>query len=269
MKEKTMLNYDRMPIWKAVIRNVGPAVIAMIMVLIYNLADTFFIGQTNDPILVAAVSLATPAFLLFMAVGTIFGIGGTSVISRSLGEGNVEYAKKVNSFCFYSCIVVGILMSLIFIIGMNPILDLIGATPATYLYAKNYLMIACLCGPMILLNNCYSNILRAEGESMKAMFGSLLGNVINVVLDPLMILTLNWGNRGGCCSNSTWKCCGRTLLYCLFSERKIDIGNFNPPIYMQREGGDPCVVDRNPGKFGLDLDECFEHTFEHLSCTLR
>lgn len=67
---------------------------AMLMVLIYNLADTFFIGQTHDDLQVAAVSLATPVFLLFMAVGTIFGIGGTSVISRAMGEGRTDYAKK-------------------------------------------------------------------------------------------------------------------------------------------------------------------------------
>ena len=70
---------------------------AMLMVLIYNLADTFFIGQTHDAIQVAAVSLATPVFLIFMSVGTVFGIGGTSVISRALGEGRKEYAKKVSA----------------------------------------------------------------------------------------------------------------------------------------------------------------------------
>ena len=69
------------------------------MVLIYNLADTFFIGQTHDDLQVAAVSLATPFFLLFMSVGTVFGIGGTSVISRALGEGRRDYTKKVCSFC--------------------------------------------------------------------------------------------------------------------------------------------------------------------------
>lgn len=79
---------------KAVFKNALPAMAAMLMVLIYNLADTFFIGQTHDDLQVAAVSLATPVFLLLMAVGTIFGIGGTSVISRAMGEGRTDYAKK-------------------------------------------------------------------------------------------------------------------------------------------------------------------------------
>ena len=96
---KSMEVFAKAPIRKAVLQNALPAMAAMLMVLIYNLADTFFIGQTHDDLQVAAVSLATPVFLLFMSVGTVFGIGGTSVISRALGEGRKEYAKKVCSFC--------------------------------------------------------------------------------------------------------------------------------------------------------------------------
>ena len=97
------------PVPKAVISNVIPSIISMIMVLVYNLADTVFIGQTNNDFMVAAVSLVTPVFLLFMAVGMLFGIGGTSLISRMLGEGKKEEAKKVSSFCYWSGLVVGII----------------------------------------------------------------------------------------------------------------------------------------------------------------
>ncbi len=82
------------------LKNALPAMAAMLMVLVYNLADTFFIGQTHDALQVAAVSLATPVFLIFMAVGTMFGISGTSVILRAMGESRTEYAKKyVLSVC--------------------------------------------------------------------------------------------------------------------------------------------------------------------------
>lgn len=91
---KSMEVFAKAPIRKAVLQNALPAMAAMLIVLIYNLADTFFIGQTHDDLQVAAVSLATPVFLLFMSVGTVFGIGGTSVISRALGEGWRDYAKK-------------------------------------------------------------------------------------------------------------------------------------------------------------------------------
>lgn len=169
---------------------------AMLMVLIYNLADTFFIGQTHDDLQVAAVSLATPIFLLFMSLGTVFGIGGTSVISRALGEGRKDYAKKVCSFCMWSCVGVGILMSALFLLFMNPILSLIGASTETWVYAKTYLTIVSCSGPFVLIANCYSNVIRAEGQSGKAMMGQLLGNLLNVILNPIMILVLHWNITG-------------------------------------------------------------------------
>ena len=111
--------FERMPIPQAVLRMAIPTVLSSLVMVIYNLADTFFIGQTHDDLQVAAVSLATPVFLIFMAVGTIFGIGGTSVISRAMGEGQPDYAKKVYSFCMWSCVAVGLVMSALFLTFMD------------------------------------------------------------------------------------------------------------------------------------------------------
>lgn len=195
-QNKSLDVFAHAPVRKAVLQNVLPAMAAMLMVLIYNLADTFFIGQTHDDLQVAAVSLATPVFLLFMAVGTIFGIGGTSVISRAMGEGRQAYAKKVCSFCMWSCVGVGIVMSVLFLVCMDPILTFVGASADTWEYAKTYLMIVSVAGPFVLVSNCYSNVIRAEGQSGKAMMGQLLGNLLNVVLDPLMILGFHWNIAG-------------------------------------------------------------------------
>lgn len=184
------------PVSHAVLKNAVPAMLAMLMVLIYNLADTFFIGQTHDALQVAAVSLATPVFLIFMAVGTVFGIGGTSVISRALGEGRETYAKKVCSFCMWSCVIVGVILSAVFLIFMDQILALCGASHDTWEPAKTYLTIVSFCGPFVLISNCYSNVIRAEGQSGKAMMGQLLGNLLNVVLDPIMILGFGWNIAG-------------------------------------------------------------------------
>lgn len=197
MKEtKSLEIFENAPVRKAVFQNALPAMAAMLMVLIYNLADTFFIGQTHDDLQVAAVSLATPVFLLFMAVGTIFGIGGTSVISRSLGEGRKDHAKKVCSFCMWSCVGVGILMSILFLLFMDQILALAGTSSDTWNYAKIYLTIVSLSGPFVLIANCYSNVIRAEGKSGKAMLGQLLGNLLNVILDPILILVFKWNIAG-------------------------------------------------------------------------
>lgn len=225
MNSDSMTVFEKAPIPKAVLKNAIPAMAAMLMVLIYNLADTFFISQTRSDILVAAVSLATPVFLIFMAVGTVFGIGGTSVISRAFGAGRGEYAKKVCAFCMWSCVAAGIVMSAGFLIFMEQILTLIGASADTWEPAKTYLTIVALGGPFVLISNCYSNILRAEGQPNKAMAGQVLGNLLNVVLDPIMILTFHWGIAGAAMATVTGNVVGTGyyILYYLRGQSSLSI----------------------------------------------
>lgn len=180
----------------AVFRNVIPAIAAMIMVLIYNLADTFFIGQTNNDYMVAAVNLATPVFLLFMALGTLFGMGGISLISRSLGAGKPEYARKVSSFCMWAGVLIGAVCSALLLIFTEPLSILLGASTETLAYTKTYLSIVSLSGVFSIISNCYTNIIRAEGKSTTAMMGTLIGNLLNVILDPIMILGFHWNVAG-------------------------------------------------------------------------
>ena len=196
MKTKEEILFEEAPVGRAVLSLVIPTVISQLITVIYNMADTFFIGQTHDDLQVAAVSLATPVFLLFMSVGTVFGIGGTSVISRALDEGWRDYAKKVCSFCMWCCVAIGVLMSALFLIFMDQILAMIGASAETWDYAKTYLTIVSCSGPFVLIANCYSNVIRAEGQSGKAMMGQLLGNLLNVILDPIMILVFGWNIAG-------------------------------------------------------------------------
>ena len=190
--EQSLDKYSKMLVSRAVIQNALPAVAAMLMVLIYNLADTFFIGQTHDAYKVAAVSLATPVFLVFMSIGTIFGVGGTSVISRAYGEGKKEYAKKVCSFCMWSCIAIGILLTIGFLLCMEPLLKLIGASADTWEYTKMYLSIVSFSGTFALISSCFSNILRAEGQATRAMNGQLIGNILNMCLDAVLIMVFHW-----------------------------------------------------------------------------
>ncbi|MGI6511678.1 MAG: MATE family efflux transporter [Catenisphaera adipataccumulans] len=204
---QSLEKYDKMTVSQAIFRNALPAVIAMLMTLIYNLADTFFIGQTHDAYQVAAVSLATPVFLVFMAIGTIFGAGGTSVISRAYGEGKHEYAGKVGSFCMWSCIGIGILLTILMLVFMDPLLSWIGASQQTWTYTKTYLTIVSFCGTFSLLSSCFSNIQRAEGQATRAMMGQIIGNLTNMCLDPLFISGFHWGVAG--CALATFL--GETL----------------------------------------------------------
>ena len=196
MQDKSTEIFRDAPVPKAVISNVIPSIISMVMVLIYNLADTFFIGQTKNAYMVAAISVATPAFLLFMAVGMLFGIGGTSLISRSLGEGKTEKAKTVSAFCFWAGLCVGIVSMIAVFFLAEPISLAIGASKDTVGFASQYLRIVSTAIPFLIVSNSFSNIIRAEGKANIAMMGMLIGNLINIVLDPVMILGFGWNVAG-------------------------------------------------------------------------
>lgn len=196
MQDKTTEIFCDAPVPKAVISNVIPSIVSMIMVLVYNLADTFFIGQTKDAYMVAAVSVATPAFLLFMAVGMLFGIGGTSLISRTLGEGNEQKARNASAFCFWTGLVIGIISMAVIFIFAEPVSLAIGASGETVGYASQYLRIVSTAIPFLIIGSSFSNIIRAEGNAQTAMMGMVIGNLINIVLDPVMILGFGWNVAG-------------------------------------------------------------------------
>lgn len=196
MNDRNLDLFAHAPVQKAVLTNVIPSVISMLMVLVYNLADTFFIGQTHNDYMVAAVSVATPVFLLFMAIGMLFGIGGTSLISRTLGQNDTEKAKHISSFCFWVGAVVGLIGMIFIWVAMDWLCTLIGASPETIGYVKEYLGIVALGVPFLIISNAFSNILRAEGKANLAMQGMIIGNLANVVLDPIMILSLGWNVVG-------------------------------------------------------------------------
>lgn len=196
MKDKTTELFANAPVPKAVISNIIPSIISMVMVLLYNLADTFFIGQTKDAYMVAAVSIATPVFLLFMAVGMLFGIGGTSLISRMLGEGKEEKAKNTSAFCFWTGLTIGVLAMVFIWIFVTPICNLVGASDDTRGYAAQYLNIVAVGIPFLIVSNTFSNVIRSEGKAQTAMAGMIIGNMVNIVLDPVMILGLHWNVAG-------------------------------------------------------------------------
>ena len=196
MKTNTDL-FEKVPVPKAVATMAVPTMISMLVVVIYNMADTFFIGQTQDPLQVAAVSLATPVFMIFMALGNLFGIGGSSAISRALGEKHKERrAWHISSFCCYGALGLGVIVAIFSVLGMEVILRLIGASENTIGFARKYLLIISIGAPTILFSTAFANILRGEGAARESMVGNLLGTIINIVLDPVMILMLGWGVTG-------------------------------------------------------------------------
>ena len=220
---------------KVIIKNCIPALIAMIMVMIYNLADTFFIGLTHNDLQVAAVSLATPVFMIFMSLGTLFGVGGTSVISRALGAGNNELAKKVSSFCMWACVAIGLVLMAVLWIFMDKIAYALGASENTIGYTRSYLVITVGCGVFSLISNCFSNIIRTEGEPMKAMTGTVVGNLLNIILDPIMILAFGWGIVGAAVATVIGNVVSALYYLLYFFKGKTNL-SISPKYFSMKEG---------------------------------
>lgn len=165
-----------------------PSMLGMLVNIVYNLADTFFVGQTGDSNQVAAVSVTMPLFLLFIACGNLFGVGGCAFVSRSLGEGNRDKVKTISSFCIYTAIGFGLVLTVLFFVFNKPILYAVGASDVTVGYASDYLKYVAIGSPFIVTAVMAGNLVRGEGAAKESMIGSVIGQVVNIVLDPVFIL---------------------------------------------------------------------------------
>ncbi len=195
---KTYL-FESMPIPKAVAQLSIPMVMSSLVMVLYNLADTYFVGILNDPIQNAAVTLVYPVMLAFNAVNNLFGVGTSSMMSRSLGAKNHERTRTSSAFGFYGALFSGILFSLLCILFHTPLLKLLGADGITMNATRNYFFFTVMLGaaPSI-LNVVQAQMVRSEGSSIHASMGTMLGCLLNIILDPFFILPwgLNMGAAG-------------------------------------------------------------------------
>ena len=168
-----------------------PAVISQLIVLIYNMADTFYVGQTNNPYMVAAAALILPVFNITLCLAGLAGIGGGALISRLLGENREEEARRVSVFSLYLAILIAAVFALGMGIFMKPLLNLLGAGENTYEYARQYAFCVIVAGGIpTVLSNVLSNLIRSIGYSRQAGTGIVLGGLLNIALDPLFMFVL-------------------------------------------------------------------------------
>ena len=185
--DKTEL-FEKIPVIRAVLALVVPTVISQMITVIYNMADTFFVGQVGDPNQVAAASLCLPLFLVTTGLANLFGIGGASLISRSLGLGNADKARKTSSFCIWTSAAVAFLYGLGIFALRGAILPAVGADKFTYDFCSSYLFWTLTVGAVpTVLNAALAHLVRAEGYSGQASFGVALGGGLNILLDPVFI----------------------------------------------------------------------------------
>ena len=185
--EKASLFSD-VPVRKAVLTLAIPTVISQLITVVYNMADTFFIGQLNDPLQVAAATLAMPCFMFLTAFANLFGLGGSSLISRCLGSDNKDKARHTAAFCIWTGIAVALLYG-IAILLLEPVLfPVLGAKADTWEYLRQYVFWTIGIGSVpTVMNAEFAHLIRSEGYSRQAGFGVALGGLLNIALDPIFI----------------------------------------------------------------------------------
>lgn len=217
--------FENTPIKKAVLLQIVPAIASQMIALLYNLADTYFVGLINDPVQTAAITVVSPCFVMLTAISNLFGVGGASAIARALGKKEPDRARQIASVSFWGGLASGVLFSLLFLLLERPILTLCGAREETFAvvmaYAKWVVVIG---GPWTVLNTLLANLVRAEGSARRAFVGVSLGGVLNIALDPLFVLPrfLGWGAAGAGIATAISNMAATVYFLCGIFRRRLD-----------------------------------------------
>ena len=182
--------------WTLARRLCVPAILIMLVMVLYHMADVFFIGQTGDANKVAAVTLASPLFSILSGLGVLLGNGGCTAISLALGKGEYGRIKNISAFAVWGAIAIGVVFAVIVLPLMGPICKLLGANAETRAFTAEYLRVIAIGAPVIMLTNVVPALIRADGSTTDSMIGNMLGTVLNIALDPLLISVFGMGVSG-------------------------------------------------------------------------
>ena len=190
------LLFKEAPVWQAVGTLVGPSVLSVLVMVIYNMTDLFFIGLLKDTAQTAAVSVVGPVFTLASAGATVLGMGGCAVVANSLGAGDRQDARCVSSLCGWCALLTGAFLAVVLNLFCEPILYMLGTNAEILPYATHYLRILALGAPAMIFSVSAASLLRADGAIRRGLAGNLAGSITNIFLDPLFILGFGWNIAG-------------------------------------------------------------------------
>ncbi len=192
IEDKKLYLFEQAAVPKAVMSMAVPTIISSLVMVIYNLADTYFVGMLNDPVQNAAVTLSAPVLLAFNAINNLFGVGTSSMMSRALGRKEYDTVRRASSFGFYCTVCGSFMFSMIYVIAKNPLLTLLGTNAETWTATAEYMKWTVAFGAMpAILNVVMAYMVRSEGSTMHASIGTMSGCFLNILLDPIFILP--WG----------------------------------------------------------------------------
>lgn len=220
--DKTAL-FETMPVGKALLTMAVPTIVSQLITMVYNIADTFFIGMSNDPYKVAAASIVGVLFFMLNSLSNLFGVGGGSMLSRLLGEKREVDAKRVGVFSIYGSLAIAAVYSLVCFLFTRPLARILGASDNTIDYASGYLFWVVVVGGIpSTLGLTMSHLLRSAGYSKESGTGLAIGGISNILLDPLfMFVLLPEGNEVTGAAVATLLSNVITLVYFLFVYRRL------------------------------------------------
>lgn len=225
------------PVWRSIFSLCGPALISIIVMMLYNMADMYFVGWLGDYAQVASVSLAGPVFSVLMGISTMIGNGGCTRIAQALGRKDLEHVRKDSALCIWASLVSGAVFAAACVIFCDPLLRFLGANEEMWDYTKAYVLIMALGAPIVLLNHSLGGALRGEGEVNAGMVGGMVSTVSNIILDPIFIVVLKLGVGGAAAATVLGNAIA--LAYYL--------------IYQARSGG-RCIIEFHP-QYAKDMRE--------------
>ena len=246
------------PIRKLILRLALPAIVSMMISSIYNMADTYFVGQLNESSAAAtsataAVGIAFPLMSIIQAVGFMFGHGSGNFISRALGSQKTEEAERMAATGFFSALFAGLFISIVGLLFLEPLARLLGSTDTILPYAVSYIRIILIGTPWMCSSLVLNNQLRFQGNALFSMIGIGIGGIINIFLDPLFIFTFSMGIDGAALATIISQFISFCLLF--IGTRKSDnlniyLRNFTPkPHYFKEifKGGAPSLFRQGIG----------------------
>lgn len=193
--EEQYIKMTATPISKLIRSMSVPTIVGMMVMSVYNMADTFFVSQLGTSAS-GAVGIVFPIMTIIQALGFTVAIGASSMISRMLGEKNSKAANMYASTAFFAALFIGIIIAAIGLLFLDPIMKLLGATPTILPYARDYGQYIFIGAPFMCCSYVMNNALRAEGKATLSMIGLSAGGILNVALDPLFIFTFGLGTAG-------------------------------------------------------------------------
>lgn len=204
--------FQEYTVWHSIAAMALPAMVSMVVMILYNMTDMFFVGLQGDSAQIAAVSVVGPVFSLIMAAGSMLGSGGCAIIARTLGAQDDGKVKQYSSVCCWGSLAIGLVFTGVILLFQQPLLGFLGANEDMWEYAQTYLSILSFGAPVMIFVTTYSNLLRSEGAVREGMVANLLSTVGNMLLDPLFILTFGMGAGGAAVATVLGNCIGGVYL---------------------------------------------------------